>query len=140
MDFSARTVMEFTPAAENEEAGLVLIQSDQYNLRAVLTKGKDGNVLRLIKCYDGKEEVLAEEAYAAGKIYLQAQARGQDYSFYYGASERELKPLATKVDGRFLSTDVAGGFVGTCLGIYASSNGKESTNHADFDWFEYRGL
>ena len=49
MDFSARTVMEFTPAAENEEAGLVLIQSDQYNLRAVLTKGKDGNVLRLIK-------------------------------------------------------------------------------------------
>src|SRR5690554_6375890 len=75
MDFCARTVMEFTPAAETEEAGLVLIQSDQYNLRAVLTKKKDGVVLRLVKCYDGQEEVLAEEVYAAGRIYLQAEAK-----------------------------------------------------------------
>jgi alpha-N-arabinofuranosidase len=44
------------------------------------------------------------------------------------------------VDSRILSTPVAGGFVGAYIGIYASSNGQLSTNHADFDWFEYIGL
>jgi alpha-N-arabinofuranosidase len=37
-----------------------------------------------------------------------------------------------------LSSDVAGGFVGTTLGLYCSSNGQESNNYADFDFFEYK--
>jgi xylan 1,4-beta-xylosidase len=43
------------------------------------------------------------------------------------------------VDGRILSTPVAGGFVGTYIGMYASSNGQASTNRAYFDWFDYLG-
>jgi len=39
-----------------------------------------------------------------------------------------------------LSTLVAGGFVGAYIAMYASSNGGPSTNHVDFDWFEYIGL
>ena len=48
--------------------------------------------------------------------------------------------LAENVDGRILSTPVAGGFVGAYIAMYASSNGQTSTNYADFDWFEYIGL
>jgi alpha-N-arabinofuranosidase len=44
------------------------------------------------------------------------------------------------VDGRILSTPVAGGFVGAYIGMYASSNGHPSENVADFDWFEYVGM
>ena len=47
--------------------------------------------------------------------------------------------IADKVDGRILSVMVAGGFVGTYIGLYASSNGQTSLNVADFDWFEYVG-
>jgi len=43
------------------------------------------------------------------------------------------------VDGRFLSTATAGGFVGNVFGLYATSTGKESNNTAYFDWFEYKG-
>lgn len=139
-DFCARTAMEFSPAGKNEEAGLVLIQSERYHIRFVLTQKEGKIVLRLVKCYDGKEEILAGAPYSGEKIYMQVEADGQDYSFYFGSGERERKPLAKKVDGRFLSTDVAGGFVGTCIGLYAGSQGKESNNRADFDWFEYRGL
>lgn len=32
---------------------------------------------------------------------------------------------------------VAGGFVGTYIGMYASSNGQISENHAGFDYFDY---
>jgi alpha-N-arabinofuranosidase len=49
-------------------------------------------------------------------------------------------PVAQEVDGRILSTPVATGFVGAYIAMYASSNGQPSTNHADFDWFEYVGF
>jgi xylan 1,4-beta-xylosidase len=39
-------------------------------------------------------------------------------------------------DGRILSNPVAGGFVGAYIAMSASSNGHESTNYADFDWFD----
>ena len=31
------------------------------------------------------------------------------------------------------------GFTGTYIGMYASSNGTETTNYADYDWFLYHG-
>lgn len=40
---------------------------------------------------------------------------------------------------RILSSDVAGGFVGTYIGLFATSNGQASDNIADFDWFDYEG-
>jgi alpha-N-arabinofuranosidase len=47
--------------------------------------------------------------------------------------------LLKEVDGKFLSTATAGGFVGTVIGPYATALGKESRNKAYFDWFLYRG-
>jgi alpha-N-arabinofuranosidase len=44
------------------------------------------------------------------------------------------------VDGQVLSSQVAGSFTGALLGMYASSNGRPSQNHADFAWFEYSPL
>lgn len=43
-----------------------------------------------------------------------------------------------KVDGRTLSPANAGGFVGTSIGMYATSNGKPGDSVADVDWFKYR--
>jgi alpha-N-arabinofuranosidase len=46
--------------------------------------------------------------------------------------------LADHIDARILSTDIAGGFVGTTVGLYVTSNGTESKNYADFDFFYYK--
>ncbi|MBU9720040.1 MULTISPECIES: glycoside hydrolase family 43 protein [Bacillaceae] len=140
IDFAASALMEFTPKAENECAGMVLMQSEDYNFTFVHTKNGENTVLQLIKCADGKEEVLKEVQISASMLYLKVEAYGQDYSFYYGESENSYKPLIEDVDGRILSTDIAGGFVGAELGLYASSNGESSENNAYFDWFEYVGL
>ena len=140
IDFSAATLMEFTPRSEKESAGIVLLQSNEFNFSFVYTKKGDANVLKLIKCAAKEEELLKEIEICADKLYLKVEAQGQNYSFYYGESSREYKTLIENVDGRILSTDVAGGFVGTELGLYASSNGTSSDNIAAFDWFEYIGL
>jgi len=74
-----------------------------------------------------------------GRLYLKVEARGQDYGFYVATEPEAWRPVAERVDGRLLSTPVAGGFTGAYIGVYASSNGEPSTNVADFDWFEYLG-
>ena len=66
-------------------------------------------------------------------------AREQNYNFYFLA-DGLWHTLAENVDGRILSTPVAGGFVGAYIAMYASSNGHPSTNHADFNWLDYREL
>jgi alpha-N-arabinofuranosidase len=43
------------------------------------------------------------------------------------------------VDARYLSTASAGGFVGCCFALYATSLEEISGNLAFFDWFEYFG-
>lgn len=140
IEFSASTAMEFNPRSESEAAGMVLLQSNEFNFSFVYTKKGDDNVIRLIKCEAGEEKVLKEIAISAARLYLKVEAHGQEYSFYYGKSSQDYKPLIENVDGRILSTDVAGGFVGTELGLYASSNAAISNNSASFDWFEYVGV
>ncbi|MFC0470737.1 glycoside hydrolase family 43 protein [Halalkalibacter kiskunsagensis] len=140
INFTASTVMEFSPKKENEEAGIVLLQSNEYNFKFVYFKKGNEQVMKLVKCTAGEEEVLMESPVDTAKVYLKVTAHGQDYSFYYGESTTNYRPLIENVDGRILSTDVAEGFVGTELGLYASSNGENSNNTAYFDWFEYVGL
>ncbi len=137
--FRTQCAVEFTPQSEHECAGLVLIQNSDFHLRFVITRAKEP-VLRLIKRAYGKEEILVEQPVKAAKLFLKVEAHGQAYSFYFASKPDEWQVVVEEVDGRILSTPVAGGFVGAHIAMYASSNGASSTNNADFDWFEYVGL
>jgi xylan 1,4-beta-xylosidase len=137
--FSARTALEFTPQTEQECAGLAVVQNNDFHFCLVVTRRTEP-VVRLIKRANGVEEVLAEQPLAAGRCYLKVEAHEQAYSFYAASKQNQWQAVAENVDGRILSTPVAGGFVGAVIALYASSNGEPSANHADFDWFEYRGF
>jgi alpha-N-arabinofuranosidase len=138
MHFTAQTVLEFVPQSVHECAGLALVQNSDFHFCLVLTLGS-GAVVRLIKRAHGVEEIMAEHPTPVGRLYLKVEARGQGYSFYVASEPGKWVPVAEDVDGRILSTPVAGGFVGAYIAMYASSNGQPSTNSADFDWFEYLG-
>jgi len=133
--FTAETEMEFTPRSDNECAGLALIQNNDFHFRFIVTYEGE-TVIRLIKRSHGQDEILASKPVPAGYYTLKVMAHEQNYSFYFSTNGL-WHALAEHVDGRILSTPVAGGFVGAFIAMYASSNGQPSTNHADFDWFEY---
>ena len=137
--FAAQTLLEFTPQTEHECAGLALIQNNDFHFCLVVTR-KAGMVVRLIKRAQGVEETLAEQAVDASRLCLKVEAHEQAYSFYVATEPDQWHPIAEEIDGRILSTTVAGGFVGTYIALYASCNGQSSTNSADFDWFDYVGL
>ncbi|CAG9620948.1 glycoside hydrolase family 43 protein [Sutcliffiella rhizosphaerae] len=139
-NFAVTSAMEFAPLSESESAGIVLLQSTDYHFRFVKTRINETEVIQLIERKAGEDRVLAGQIVQSKTLYVKVEAVGQDYSFYYGDSEEEWKELFKDADGRILSTDVAGGFVGAYIGMYATSNGADSTNHADFDWFEYKEI
>ncbi|MCR6111863.1 glycoside hydrolase family 43 protein [Bacillus sp. A301a_S52] len=137
INFMSRTIMEYTPKKVGEEAGLVLLQNTDCQIR--LTKLLVGETphLQLVRREAGEDTVLAIESAPAHMTYIKVEAYGQQYHFYYADKEEEWSSLGDVVDGRVLSSDLAGGFVGTYLGMYITG---KLLNNADFDWFEYIGL
>ena len=139
--FSASTEIEFQPATEEEGAGLVAVQNNTafYLLEVGLRGG--GRVLRLLKQSTPQEgpEVRREVPVSDGRLRLKIEGQGKDYAFFYAGADGPWQTLCDGEDGKILSTRHAGGFVGAYLGLYATSQGKASSSHADFDGFEYSG-
>lgn len=140
-DFAAK--MEYVAEKESEEAGIVIIQNNEYNYRLVVSLKDGKKVITLIRCLKGVEEVLKETDLVDMKqdIILRLTAHLQNLTFSYSIDDgSSYVEVASNVDGRILCTDVAGGFVGNTMGIYGSSNGADSSSYADFDWISYKNI
>lgn len=134
------TSMQFSPASANEKAGLVSFQNEHhfYFLCKSIENGK--HVVQLYKSTSTEEmELMAVEQLPQGDIGLQIRADGDKYEFYYSTGNGQLKLLKGQVDATFLSTGLTGGFTGAVIGLYATSQGRESSSSAYFNWFEYSG-
>lgn len=146
-----------TTTTSGQCAGLVLFQGPKHHFqlvqRASATDSADV-VVELSETRDGEFSTLGtvtlaattpEEGAAGGvtpRVYLKVEARGQAYSFFCAAQPEAWHSVACEVDGRLLSTQAAGGFIGAYMGLYASSNGEAVGVHAyaDFESFEYQPL
>jgi alpha-N-arabinofuranosidase len=140
--YTASVALTFNPAAENEKAGLTIFQSERNFY--YLCRSMEGNkpVVQLYKSKPREEMDLLKSQTLPGNIqnlYLRIVSEGPTYSFYWSADNKRWYLLLAGVDGKFLSTSVAGGFVGSVFGMYATSLGKSSTSKAYFDWIEYKG-
>ncbi len=128
--------MEFVPQNGSECAGIALLQRDTHHIRCTVTLGQGGNPIVKLVRRDGGEDTLVKKAAIVGeRIEFKVEVVGQAYAFFVRDNTEPWQPLGEPVDGRVLSTPVAGGFTGAYMGMYASSNGQASENVADFDYF-----
>jgi alpha-N-arabinofuranosidase len=129
--------MIFDPKNENESAGMVLLMNNDFHFRfeKVIRNGK--GMLVITKRHGGVETILLNEPCENKSIELGVFADGQNYGFKVSLGKNKWKTLLSNIDGRTLSRNNAGGFTGTYIGLYASSNSIASNNYADFDWFTY---
>jgi len=70
---------------------------------------------------------------------LKIDIEGKKYTIYYKIGAPDWREFYTFTDGEYLSTRVAGGFVGTTIGMYATSSGSPSNINAIFHNFIYTG-
>ncbi|MEY8353308.1 glycoside hydrolase family 43 protein [Lachnospiraceae bacterium 54-53] len=135
--FQAALALEFEPGKDGEEAGLVITQNERFSFLLLKHKLEGRPVISCIRLVNGVREQVRSVRVDPGRIYLTVEGSEGSYDFYYGKTEREFIPLARGEDGTLLSTLVADGYVGTYLGMYASSGHEPSDHYADFDWFRY---
>ena len=73
------------------------------------------------------------------KIKLAIESNGAVHSFHYSVNGKDWQLVKDNVDAKFLSTKVAGGFIGCLYGMYATSSGEKSENTASFEYLKYTG-
>jgi alpha-N-arabinofuranosidase len=113
------------------DCGLVAFMNEtHYFFLGVRADGAEGFEIFLDRAA-GKEHASSAERIARAAlpapvegIELRISGAGRDFSFGYRDGGREWTSLAEGVDGSILSTDVAGGFVGTYVGMFARRRGS----------------
>jgi xylan 1,4-beta-xylosidase len=131
--------LEFRPRAEREEAGLVVRMNERHHYEIFMTiRGGRANVVLRRRIGGLQTEVACRilSPSEASRSVFAIEADRDEYRFSHGPSKDELRPLGVG-ETRYLSTEVAGGFTGVYLAMYATGNGAPCTEPADFDWFDY---
>ena len=119
------------------EAGLVAFQNEKNYYKFVIQRVKGNYYLSLSSPAD---EILTNQLngyQGEDFVSLRIQAKGKDYKFEYSLNSKDWTPFGNAQDGTYLSTSVAGGFVGTYFGMYTYSPTPAS---ATFGWATYKTL
>jgi alpha-N-arabinofuranosidase len=120
--FSAQTDLQFVPENETDLAGMVCFQDDQYNYIFGLTLVNGERSLVLEKTFRGTSEIVASQPFNKDRVTLKIEGDKANYSFAYSTDGgKKFTYLAQNQDGSILSTDVAGGFIGNIICLYATS-------------------
>jgi len=139
----ASTTLQFTPKSENEKAGLMIFQGE-FNFYFMCKSIKENKTV--IQLFKGDKKagnmILITElplSNPSAAIQLEIEAKGGLYDFKYKQGNESWLTLKNDVDGKYLSTQAAGGFIGSLFALYATSSGQQSNNTASFKWLDYSG-
>ncbi len=126
--FSFTTTMEYKPGSEKDLAGIVCLQSEASNYVFGITRKGDDYIL-LLERNERKDRsrevssriVTSTKIDIKKPVRLRVEAKGDDYAFSYATDQGDFINLGETVSGDILSTNVAGGFTGCLLGLYATT-------------------
>jgi len=134
--FIASTSVSFSSKNVNEAAGMILYRNSTNFIQLI----KSGKEVKLIEVNKGIKKELARREYQSDQIVLSVKVNNTKAEFSFGETENNLNPIDGMVSIDMLSDEVALGFNGPFVGMYATSNGVVAESIASFDWFEYKKL
>lgn len=122
-DFETSVTLDYKPKSEKELAGITLYQSETFNYVFGITKKDKDFYIVLERTEKGQSKLIASEKISLSKsIKFQATGEKDEISFNYSLDGKNFKNLGGPVSGDILSTDVAGGFTGSLIGLYSTSS------------------
>lgn len=148
--FEAAAVLSTANLSERKKAGIALVQSNEYHLRAEVSRGAAGKIkIKGFLCKGGQDElVCSREILLTGEtLSLHLRVKGLTAEMFWENEETgEDNLLFDKLDISSLSTETAGGFVGCTVGMYAveeeetAGGAAGSGEYALFISFRYQEL
>ncbi|MCR5503898.1 MAG: glycoside hydrolase family 43 protein [Lachnospiraceae bacterium] len=134
--FEAVATLKGDGLFDGASAGLCLFQSEDYQLRLEYS----GVSVNMILRKEGKDEKLASAMVPQGIITLGLQVFGTK-AVAFTVKDNQPLVLANAVDISSLSTEVAGGFVGCTVGMFAQDiEEREEPVKALFKSFSYKRI
>ncbi|HJY14065.1 MAG TPA: hypothetical protein VJ304_14825, partial [Flavobacterium sp.] len=121
--FSFSATIDYKPASEKDLAGIVCLQNERYNYVFGVTKNGKDTYIVLERTEKGVSKIMASAKIEIRKnIRLQVKAAGDRYEFSYALNGTDFENLGGSVSGDILSTNLAGGFTGALVGLYATTS------------------
>src|SRR5215813_463153 len=133
------TQIDFQPTRAGEEAGLALRMNNRHHYEFGIAREGEQRVVYLRYVIGSIRAEAARKPIGAGAVRLRIVSSAEMYRFQFAIGDGPFQALG-EVETRYLSSEVADGFTGVFVGMFATGNGKDSSAAADFDWFEYKQI
>lgn len=138
-DFEFSTQMNFAPGKNGEEAGISIFQQDDNYINFTISKLKNNRILKItVKEREKEVSILKESSLFnfKGDITFKLVSAGEKYQYYYSLDKGMNFSLFAETANNIV---ICKGYIGTNIGLYATSNGKPTKSYADYDWVKYQG-
>jgi beta-xylosidase len=134
-EFTVTTKVTFTPHADGDKAGLIIMGRDYAYLS--VTKSRDGLAISQVICKDADRHSAERESTGVplqqSTFYLRVKVSTNAISqFSYSTDGKEFIRIGERFTAR------QGRWIGAKIGIFALGTAAQHENgYADFDWFRF---
>ncbi|GAE32156.1 glycoside hydrolase family 43 protein [Halalkalibacter hemicellulosilyticus] len=132
---SIAALLDFEPVNDGEEAGLTVFMNERYHYDLAV-KLKEGRKVIVYRRTVGSMRTEYMRDCAEGAVVLKIEARPELFLFKVQQDQPDDDLELGSGETHLLSTEVAGGFTGIMIAMYAVCGTGQSTS-ARFDWFDY---
>ena len=132
-EFEYSSSMNFKPKKNFSEAGLSIFSQDDNYINFTVKKHNNKTLLNLsVKPRDQKLDIIKSIPLKYNEnIILKIVSKDNKYIYYYSLDDGNSFDVFTETGANLV---LCKGYIGTNLGLYASSNGYETKEYAEFEW------
>ncbi|MBO7744344.1 glycoside hydrolase family 43 protein [Paenibacillus sp. MWE-103] len=135
--FRASARLTFAPERDGEEAGLVVYMNERFHYEIAVARQAGARKLLFRRRLGTLWKVEHEMPWPADSIVLSVHADTNAYRFGFAENEDRAPVRFGQGECSMLATEVAGGFTGVFIAMYATGSGTRSVTPAYFDWLGY---
>ena len=132
-EFEYSSSMNFKPKKNFSEAGLSIFSQDDNYINFTVKKHNNKTLLNLtVKPRDQKLDIIKSIPLKYNEnIILKILSKDNKYIYYYSLDDGNSFEVFTETAANLV---LCKGYIGTNLGLYASSNGYKTKEYAEFEW------
>ena len=132
-EFEYSSSMNFKPKKNFSEAGLSIFSQDDNYINFTVKKHNNKTLLNLsVNPRDQKLDIIKSIPLKYNEnIILKILSKDNKYIYYYSLDDGNSFDVFTETAANLV---LCKGYIGTNLGLYASSNGYKTKEYAEFEW------
>lgn len=134
-EFEYSSSMIFNPKKNQSEAGLSVFSQDDNYINFTVQKTKNKTLLNL-SIKEREKDLYTSKTIPINysrNIILKIVSANNKYSYYYSTDNGDSFNLFGETAANLV---LCKGYIGTNLGLYASSNGNKTKEYAEFEWIK----